>query len=330
MKTLAAARICQADGMKLRDQKPFMTARLTGESLPHNQARTPSTGASPEHLPPRQPVTTSTRQMLRQHLRQSSTTPHREEETPQLTTEERNGLLSEAVRIGSHVVVSHVTAWRLHDMHVPAELTDEKLHVSVRDGARRVRRSGVRCYRRTTRPDLVDIDGVPVTSPEQTWVDLAQLKPTLVTHVALGDALVGGSMRKLMALQSFVYSTHSSRGVRLSRRALSLVRLGAESVKETETRLRIVDAGLPEPELNLNLYDRNGMLLGRGDMVYRKARVVVEYDGAHHGREAVRRRDASRRNAFQHAGWRMITLPQGSLNDPDQEWLRQLRHYLMS
>lgn len=282
-----------------------------------------------EHTPPRPPVSPSIRHKLRQQLRQTPTTPYEGGNDPRLTQEERNGLLSEAVRIGSHVAVSHTTAWRLHNLHVPAELADDKLHVSVRDGTRRVRRSHVRCYRRTTRPQLVHMDGVPVTSAAQTWIDLAQLKPTLATHVAMGDALVGSNMRRLTELQSLVYSTHNSRGVRMSRKTLSLVRLGAESVKETETRLRIVADGLAEPELNRNVYDEAGQLLGRGDMVYRKARVVVEYDGAHHGREAVRRRDAARRNAFQHAGWRMIVVTQDSFNDPDQEWLRQLRHYLL-
>ena len=61
--------------------------------------------------------------------------------------------------------------------------------------------------------------------------------------------------------------------------ALELVRPGSESPKETELRLLLIRGGLPEPELNVDVVGKNGRFIGRGDLVYRRHKVLVEYDG---------------------------------------------------
>jgi hypothetical protein len=39
-----------------------------------------------------------------------------------------------------------------------------------------------------------------------------------------------------------------------------------------------MDAGLPEPEVNPDIRNASGRFVGRGDLVYRRWRVIVEYD----------------------------------------------------
>lgn len=242
--------------------------------------------------------------------------------------DQRRAILEAASKLGDNVVLSHTSAWLAHGYALPYELIDDTIYVYVPKGNIRVRRSNVRCMRRSSMAETTTITGVTVTTPAQTWLDVGHLKPSLAIYVSMADCLVGRSDRKLAHLQRFISGAGACKGVGLARRALPLVRNGAESVKETETRLRILSAGLPEPELNHNIYDTAGRLMGRADMMYRAQKVIVEYDGACHGSDKARRRDAQRRNALQHDGWKVLTVTQSSFDDPDQEWLQQLRRLL--
>ncbi|HEY8863697.1 MAG TPA: DUF559 domain-containing protein [Candidatus Dormibacteraeota bacterium] len=51
-----------------------------------------------------------------------------------------------------------------------------------------------------------------------------------------------------------------------------------------ETRLRWlpIQRGLPRPEVQTNLYDLNNRFVGRADLYYPTARLIVEYDGGNH------------------------------------------------
>jgi hypothetical protein len=102
-------------------------------------------------------------------------------------------------------------------------------------------------------------------------------------------------------------STSRSPGSRAARRALARVRQGAESRPETLLRLLIVASGLPEPELGVVLYGPTGCWIGRFDMVYAEARVIVEYDGDQH-RTSTRQyeKDMTRIDRAIAAGWRVV------------------------
>lgn len=235
-------------------------------------------------------------------------------------------LLDSVRQLGPEVIASHFTAWQLHGFSVPNCGADEVwLQVSFpKERPSRVRRQGVQSFRRTHPLELVRIGGVHVTTPQQTWLDLAMLNLSQVTYVACADQYVGRSKDRLIDLYRFVGRTKQVKGVRQAREALQLVRCGAESPKETEVRLRIVAAGLPEPELNVDVFAQQGGLIGRADMVFQQQRVIVEYDGAYHGSEQQRRKDASRLNELQHHGWRVLVLTQRDLSDRSQRWLHQL------
>jgi hypothetical protein len=97
---------------------------------------------------------------------------------------------------------------------------------------------------------------------------------------------------------------YSGRGARRARAALAHVRVGSESRQETKLRLAIVAAGLPEPELNVVLYNAAGKRLGRADKVYRRWKVIVEYDGQQHRTDSRQYdRDVTRTEEFIRDGW---------------------------
>lgn len=66
----------------------------------------------------------------------------------------------------------------------------------------------------------------------------------------------------------------------------------------------IADAGLPEPELNPEVCGPDGEWLGRGDMVYFRWKVLVEYDGDQHRTNTGQyEKDMARRERFRRAKW---------------------------
>ncbi|MFC4224730.1 hypothetical protein [Lysinibacter cavernae] len=61
-----------------------------------------------------------------------------------------------------------------------------------------------------------------------------------------------------------------------------MIREGSDSRQETLLRLLLADAGLPEPELNVDVCDSAGNWIARVDLLYSEFGVVVEYDGDQH------------------------------------------------
>ncbi|RIQ24462.1 hypothetical protein [Jiangella rhizosphaerae] len=51
---------------------------------------------------------------------------------------------------------------------------------------------------------------------------------------------------------------------------------------ETRVRLLIVDAGLPSPEVGVNVIDHTGTWLARPDHSDPDLKIAIEYDGDHH------------------------------------------------
>jgi very-short-patch-repair endonuclease len=78
----------------------------------------------------------------------------------------------------------------------------------------------------------------------------------------------------------------------------------AESPMETRLRWTLLQAGLPKPQVQRELRDEDGRFLGRADLYYPQARLVIEYDGANH---RDRLTEANRRqNSLQNAGYRIL------------------------
>ncbi len=65
----------------------------------------------------------------------------------------------------------------------------------------------------------------------------------------------------------------------------------------------LIDAGLPEPELQLRLVPGD-LCSPAADLGYRQHRLALQYDGAHHRTPAQQSRDNRRDEVFNAAGWR--------------------------
>lgn len=134
--------------------------------------------------------------------------------------------------------------------------------------------------------------------------------------IAAADYLVGPKPKATLAnLEDAVATWQGQNGAKTLRAALPFVRLRVRSPRETLLRLLLLDAGLPEPEINYWIYDDHGQFLTESDLVYPEEKVVIEYEGDHH-RTDVRqwRKDIARREALEDAGWRVIRVSADDLD----------------
>jgi len=175
---------------------------------------------------------------------------------------------------------------------------------------------GIVLHRRKGRlaPDL--LDGLRVTGPDRTFVDCAHRRP-VVEVVQLGDLLIRSGQTRLDVLIAYANTRHLH-GVRRARRLLRYVREGVESPRETVVRLILVWSGLPAPECNADIADDVGSFLARGDLVFWSWRVVVEYDGWYHERDAGQRQyDVLRRERLEAHGWTVVVVTSRDLRQPE-------------
>jgi len=78
----------------------------------------------------------------------------------------------------------------------------------------------------------------------------------------------------------------------------------AESPMETRLRWLLIKGGLPMPEVQTDLYDGEGNFVGRADLYYPAAHLVIEFDGSNHRDRLVS--DDRRQNALIEAGYRVL------------------------
>ncbi|HEY0374377.1 MAG TPA: DUF559 domain-containing protein [Amnibacterium sp.] len=215
---------------------------------------------------------------------------------------------------------SHATAAVLHGMWLPLDLERRAvLHVSVRKPARAPRDRGVLGHHLVDRPGLViERGGLRLAGPLETWCQLAtQLRiPDLV---AAGESLLTPDHRDtdLMLDRMIAAASDPDRPVHVRLdRAAALIRRGVRSAKESELRLLLLAAGLPEPEINGVVLDGRGARVAECDLVYRRAKVVLEYEGDGHRERAKFRKDIARYDRLQDLGWRVIRVTQEDLDHP--------------
>jgi hypothetical protein len=128
--------------------------------------------------------------------------------------------------------------------------------------------------------EVVDVAGIPVTSPARTAADLARWATDLEAAVVDLDVLLQARVIEPQALGLAGRGLAGRRGARQARAAFELARVGARSPGETRLRLTyVLGLGAPTPLLNPWVYDRLGRLLGRPDLLDVEAGLVLEYDG---------------------------------------------------
>jgi hypothetical protein len=229
-----------------------------------------------------------------------------------------DGLLERvrALTVVTGAVVSHTSAAVLWGFPLP--LAVERLmavHLTTQPGQRAVRRKDVVGHQQVLAPGDITVGRrVACTSPLPTWFDLASIL-SLDELVIAGDFLVRrrNPLTSLGELDAFLGGMQGRPGYRRAMRARALVRPNTDSPKETELRLLLLRHALPEPAINVPIFDSDGGWLQDPDLSYQDEKVAIQFDGGHHATPAQRRSDIFRDENARDAGWRVVVLTQWDL-----------------
>lgn len=223
---------------------------------------------------------------------------------------------------GDHYL-SHSTAARLWGLWMPAALEEDlPIHITGRKGvAGSRRRPGIVGHKAKLHPlDVVEVDGHRLTTPERTWLDLATQIHDPMRLVAAGDALLqrhDGPLRgievlgrshplaTLVEIDAAMGRRRRTKGINAARQARELIRAGVDSAAETRVRMIILQAGLPEPVVNQEVW-LSPTLKRRPDLHYPEWRVAIQYDGRHHGENSQLNSDIHRDSDFTDHGWESV------------------------
>lgn len=217
---------------------------------------------------------------------------------------------------------------------------DWRIHLARRRGFSFPRRANVVGHLLTFLPDEVtEYHDVRLTSPARTWLDLASMLD-VAELVAVGDYLVcshGSAFPRskeaicsIEELRGIIGQHPGMRGVRTARGALDLIRVGSDSAPETQMRLLLVDAGLPEPLLNHVLLDQRGVPVLWPDAAYPQWKIALQYDGEHHGGAEQYLRDIRRQDVTASQGWMEVRICKQHLEGERPAVVQKVRRALQS
>lgn len=223
-------------------------------------------------------------------------------------------------------LISQRSAARLHGLPLPAD-TGHVLDVAVATGAYRPSSRGVSSRSLPARwMRATEVDGLPVLDPTTTWLTLARTfdVPSLVM---IGDALVTTAdnypglrtprpAATLDDLAAAVSEWGGLPGIARLRTALPSIRLGVESPMETPTRMLIAEHGFDEPEVN-GVVTHDGIFVARPDLLFRREKVAIEYDGDGHRVDRPQwQADVARDERLRLLGWEVLHVTQATLEQP--------------
>ncbi|MGC3993894.1 MAG: hypothetical protein QM779_07290 [Propionicimonas sp.] len=177
----------------------------------------------------------------------------------------------------AEMVLSHVSAGILHQL--PSwESTLGQVTVLRLSGGHGSRRRNLHVRLAPIEGvEITEIDGYPVTSLERTAIDLGCIH-AYERAVAVMDAALHREAGFEVMVDT-VQAARTRRGVATARAALTFADGRAESVGESISRVRMAAAGLPVPQLQVNVFDEFGIWLARSDFGWEALGVLGEFDG---------------------------------------------------
>lgn len=220
-----------------------------------------------------------------------------------------------------HAFLCGPSAAVLLGLPLPASLgraAKESPTIGVPSGCNRIRRPGVTGRSLAVEPsDIVEVEGLRCSSPLRTWAELAELLD-VGSLTAISDRLL--ACRDPLATRADLERMHrrflGGRGSRRRRLAVDFADDRAESPRESELRVLLIQAGLPVPESNVEIFDGH-RFVARVDLLYRDARLVIEYDGDYHRDPRQWSRDRSRRAELESLGYRVTTVTARDFDAPE-------------
>jgi hypothetical protein len=175
-------------------------------------------------------------------------------------------------------VVSHQSAAVLHGLPL-WDVPLDRVHVTRRPRAWNDVSGVLRVHVARLRDDeVVEVDGLAVTGPLRTALDLARSLPHEAAVVTLDAALHSGLLA-YADLRARLFDIAGTPGSRSAARAVAFADGRSESVGESRSRVVLHRWGLGPSALQLEIHRDDGVGLGRADFAWEERRVLGEFDG---------------------------------------------------
>ena len=155
-----------------------------------------------------------------------------------------------------------------------------------------------------------------ITTPLRTAFDVARLSSPSAGIIAL-DRLLSLGLVDRDDLARLISERRSWRGSSTAVRSLAAADDRVRSPMETVMRLEWMRAGLPRPQCNATVEDRDGRFVAMVDLLDEASGLAGEYDGGHHASAERRRWDAMRRERVAAVGLTSVTMTSVDLATPE-------------
>jgi len=197
-----------------------------------------------------------------------------------LRPEEQHALRCHAVatRFEGAVAFSHQSAAILHGAGTWGVDLDH-VHVTRLDGGRGRHQAGVAHHvSALTETDLVEVDGLLLTTPARTAWDVA-IRETTEAGLVIADSLqhLGLTDEEQLLVQARRHAAW--RRARHAKLTLTLSDARSESPGESRARYLMREFRLPRPELQVEVRDEDGFLVGICDFGWEEFCHLGEFDG---------------------------------------------------
>lgn len=226
-----------------------------------------------------------------------------------------------ALAVEPGTVMSHGSALALYGLPLHGIPLGRPTATRPREGGGTRRSSALVCFTLPVEGATRLVDGIQMTSPARTIIDVARTV-SLESGVAAADQAIRRGMLSRPELQVEAGLAKGRTGVGRARALPELTCGLAESVLESLLRLILVFAGLPQPEMQVWLSGRSGKRF-RVDFYWREWRLIGEADGfGKYGnspqeiREALSR-ERHRQRDLEDAGYVVIRWVWDDLRRPD-------------
>ena len=247
-----------------------------------------------------------------------------------------------APRLGPLAAFSGPTAAIILGLPLPRRLmTPEKLHIAV--PLKKPKPGPGEIESRRLREDLFVsgwLSGLRVLDPLAAFLTCCRILDAREATIML-DAVIttkahypgllfshrpGATIERVREVVKTLRRFH---GGRVANDAFNACRERVASPKETETRLLLVGAGLPEPEVNGDVLDHEGWQIAEVDLLYRAEKIAIEYEGDHHRTsEQQWRRDLERERDLKALGYEYIRVTQETLAEYPHKLVAQITRLL--
>ena len=98
---------------------------------------------------------------------------------------------------------------------------------------------------------------------------------------------------------------------------------------ETRSRLLLVLADLPAPEVGLDVFDDSGGWISRPDLSYPSVRIAIEYQGDLHREKQQWRDDLVSRRLLRDLGWELVELSARDIYQAPQRTVNYIHRLLV-